>query len=376
MSLQKHPIAHFTHLLQRHRAFRLQNLSRITAYYLGIIAREPFRIYEKLKFNDEAIDSVKIEKDPLFVLGHWRSGTSYLQYLLAKDPQFGYLSRFQSIFPDMFLGSESFMKPFIQSIFDNRAIINAIDSISINVDWDAPAEVDIALTALFSSVTPHWGHIFPKNGQPYFDKYLFFEEASPAELAQWQKVHKHLLKKLTLKNQGKQLVIKSPGNTARVNRLLELYPNAKFIYIHRNPYDVFYSNRKLWNLIISKLALQEYSQQEIDEKIIEIYKRVIRRYRDERANIPEQNLCELQFEDFVVDPVSALRNAYQKLNIDEFENAKNHFQSFVRKTEKNSASSYQYDLEIVERIKREWQESLSEWPYPDPLETVSEKEVA
>lgn len=39
----------------------------------------------------------------------------------------------------------------------------------------------------------------------------------------------------------KRLVLKSPVHTARVKLLLELFPDAQFVYIHRDPYDVFRS---------------------------------------------------------------------------------------------------------------------------------------
>jgi len=39
----------------------------------------------------------------------------------------------------------------------------------------------------------------------------------------------------------KRLLLKSPVHTARIKLLLKLFPDAQFVYIHRNPYDVFRS---------------------------------------------------------------------------------------------------------------------------------------
>ncbi len=51
-----------------------------------------------------------------------------------------------------------------------------------------------------------------------------------------------MLRKLTVRHGSeKRLVIKSPVHTARVALLLKLFPDAQFIYIHRNPYEVFQS---------------------------------------------------------------------------------------------------------------------------------------
>lgn len=367
MSLKKHPIVHLTQLLGYHRVVTRKKYKLIAAYYLKLLAREPFRIIENIKFNNETIKNIELEEDPVFILGHWRSGTSFLQYLLAKDPQFGYLSKFQTFFPDVFLSSEKFVKPILDSIAKFIPITGAMDRISINVDWESPGELDIALTTLVSTVTPHWGHVFPQDGQKYFEKYLFFDEATDKEIAQWQRLHTYLLKKITLKHGGKQVLIKSPGNTARVEKLLELYPNAKFVYIHRNPYDVFYSNRKLWDMILDNLSFQELKQEQVDEKIFEIYSRVMQKYLTQRELIPEGNLAEIRFEEFTSEPIEVLSGVYDQLNIRGFDTAKPHFNDFLQQIDSSGPSSYEFEPEIIQMINDRWDFSLDEWSYPNPL---------
>lgn len=367
MPLKKHPIFHFTHLLSAHRAFTGKNFLKISAFYLKLLAREPFRLFEQWKFGRRAIESVGLEKDPLFILGHWRSGTSFLQYLVSKDPRLGYMNKFQSIFPDVFLGSERILKPMVRHISSLVPITRAMDRISIDIDWDSPGELDVALTTLVSTVSPHWGHMFPRDGREYFDKYLFFDTISAREEEHWKQLHLHLVKKLSLKHKGKRILVKSPGNTARIKKLLDIYPNARFIYIHRNPYDVFYSNRKLWNILLKNIGLQELKQQEIDDLIIELYQRVIQKYLEQRVLIPGHNLVELKFEEVTEQPVEKLRYTYEILNMPGFYEAEPHFESFARSQEQKKPSRYDYDSDIIKRIKENWEFSLEAWPYPDPM---------
>jgi hypothetical protein len=47
---------------------------------------------------------------PLFVLGHWRSGTTHLHNLLCLDERAGYTTTFQTVFPNHLFG---FHKPLI-----------------------------------------------------------------------------------------------------------------------------------------------------------------------------------------------------------------------------------------------------------------------
>jgi len=368
MPLKKHPITYFTHLLSRHRAFTAKNILKISAFYLKLLTREPFRLFEQWKHGPRVIERVELEKDPLFILGHWRSGTSFLQYLVGKDPRLGYLNKFQSIFPDLFLGSERILKPVVRKISSLVPVTKAMDRISIDVDWNSPGELDVALTTLVSPVTPHWGHMFARDGRQYFDKYLFFDTISDGEEEHWKQLHLYMVKKLTLKHNGKRILIKSPGNTARIKNLLDIYPNARFIYIHRNPYDVFYSNRKLWNILLETIGLQHLEQEEIDNLILELYQRVIQKYLEQRALIPDHNLVELKFEEVTEQPVNQLRYTYEMLNMPGFEEAEALVEKFARSQAQRKPSRYVYDPDIIERINETWDCSLDAWPYPDPLE--------
>src|SRR2546422_5967185 len=47
-------------------------------------------------------------KPPVFILGHWRSGTTHLHYLLARDQRFASPNTYQVSYPRTFLTTESF----------------------------------------------------------------------------------------------------------------------------------------------------------------------------------------------------------------------------------------------------------------------------
>ena len=60
----------------------------------------------------------------------------------------------------------------------------------------------------------------------------------------------YLMRKLTLRHTlrggvGKRLVVKSPIHTARIPLLRRLFPKAKFVYIHRHPFELFQSACRL-----------------------------------------------------------------------------------------------------------------------------------
>src|SRR5437879_2949234 len=78
-------------------------LRAINSLAFSFIA-EPFRLLEHLRF-DRAVNNLNIDEPPVFILGHWRSGTTYLHNLMCEDAQMGYVTTYQGIFPEL-LGSE------------------------------------------------------------------------------------------------------------------------------------------------------------------------------------------------------------------------------------------------------------------------------
>ncbi len=349
-------------LLKKHRAFSRENFPKITAFYLKLILQEPFRILENINHKDK-IRTHNLPKDPIFVIGHWRSGTSFLQYLLGRDQQFGFMNKFQVVFPDLFLQSESFLKSLVQRIPETLNIVRDAQNMSIDLDLNSPSEIEIALTTMISPTSLHWGHIFPNDRWEYFDKYLFFDTATHKEITQWKHDYHHLIKKTSLKNDGRQLLIKSPGNTSRIKKLLEMYPDAKFIFIHRNPYDVFYSSKKLWFTLLNNLSLQNFTHHQMEQAIIQVYKKLMTRYVEQRKLVPERQLIELRFEDVMAHPIQQLFSVYEHLQLDGFAKAEPQFREFLAQ-QTGDRSTYEYSDHILSLINKNWDFTFEQWDYP------------
>lgn len=361
------PILFYTKQLFENRSAFYSNANpeiykRIFAWYMKLFVTEPFRWYEIIT-RDRQIKNHKLDRPPLFILGHWRSGTSFLQTLLSRDPARGFLHKYASVFPESFLSSESVIKPVVRKITDTFETKQNISKISVSWEWETPGELDIAMATLFSPYSLHWGHVFPADKfDHYMEKYAYFNTATEEEEKRWKETCRYLINKASIKNRKKQLIIKSPANTGRIEQLLDLYPNAKFVYIHRNPFDVFYSNLKMWNVILDNLSFQQISRKQIIEHILRTYRKLLSSYLEQRSSIPRENLIELKYETFVEDPIVGLDRVYNTLSLGGFDDALPAFQQFLSNQEKKS-SSYQYEPEIVSRIEKEWQFSLREWPY-------------
>src|SRR6185312_2307462 len=168
-----------------------------------------------------AIRATKVEA-PVFILGHYRSGTTHLHELLSHDKRFASPNRFQTFNPRTFLGTESWLSPIVEPFMLPRRV----------------QEDEVAFMVL-TQLSPYMDWCFPRSRSGY-GRYLTFRAAEPGEVATWSAAMERFLKTLTLKL-GKPLILKSPPHTARMRLLLDIFPDARFIHIRRDPYAVFVS---------------------------------------------------------------------------------------------------------------------------------------
>ena len=78
-------------------------------FFVSLISTfgSPFRFYE-IRRLDKKINQIDISKPPVFILGHWRSGSTYLHNLLCQDPRFGFVTTLQAAFPRSFMSTNVF----------------------------------------------------------------------------------------------------------------------------------------------------------------------------------------------------------------------------------------------------------------------------
>jgi len=120
------------------------------------------------------------------------------------------------------------------------------------------------------------------------------------------------MKAVTYSNHGKRLVLKNPPNTARITTLMELFPDARFIHIYRNPYKVYLSTKRMRTKVLDKLALQHTTDEQIENHVIDNYIRLMKSYFKQKDQIPDGHLIEIRYEDLVADPMGQIREVYAR----------------------------------------------------------------
>lgn len=314
-----------------------------------------YRRKEQKKYGN-LVEQVQLDQPPIFVLGHWRSGTTLLHNLMCLDPQLCFLNLFQAYNPHTFLYMEPIIAP---RMANRRAEKRPMDN--MKVKFDSPAEDEFAL-AILSLRSPLLSWPFPRREQ-YYDQDLTFQNSSRQGLEKWKNSLLLLCKKITLKYQCR-IIFKSPAHTARIKLLLEMFPEALFIHIHRNPYTVFLSTRKLYDTAIPGSYLQKPKLDQINDGILRRYRLMYDAFFEQVNLIPKENYVEIGFEDFEQDLIATIAHIYNSLRLTGFDTLKPLLQNYV-----DSIAGYkknvhpEIEVSLKEQIANQWKSSFEAWNY-------------
>lgn len=260
----------------------------------------------------ERIDAVRFRDPPIFVVGHWRAGTTLLHELLALDDRFTSPTTLQCFAPCHFLLSDDFFRRFLWFLTpDKRPMDN------MAAGWDRPQEDEFAL-ALLGLPSTYTDVAFP-NRPPMDPGSLDLSGLTPRERAKWERTFVRFLKAVALRD-PRRLVLKSPPHTARIPTLRKLFPGAKFVHIKRNPYTLFASTVNLWLSLARKHGFQTpRGGPDVEEKVFREFRTIFERLEEAKPQIPAGDFAEIRYEDLTADLVAGVGRVYADLGLGGFD---------------------------------------------------------
>jgi hypothetical protein len=213
--------------------------------------------------------------------------------------------------------------------------------------FDLPQEDELAINVMTAghAVSPYmalWFMNLEKTFRPYFafddtaatttsaastnetvDQSLPDDQMAHARII-WTNAMLHLLKKLTLRARWRQpdsqnrLVLKSPVHTARIPLLLQLFPDAQFIYIHRHPYEVFRSAAHMADTTYWYTYFYTPTPSMIQEFILRQYEILWDRYQEGKKLVMQNNqqLVEVSYDELSDNPIRTVERIYRELGWD------------------------------------------------------------
>ena len=294
---------------------------------------------------------------PVFIVGHWRSGTTYLFNLLSGTPGFTYARPIPTGLPWNFLLLGRLLEPLLKWAIPRQ---RGIDPMAVTPD--APQEDEIALASMTIPSYYH-GVYWPERFRAAMAEGLFFDGCSDAEIRRWQARLVHFTAKTSLRGGGRQVLIKNPAHTGRIARIRALWPDAKFIHIVRNPYHVYQSTRRMFTDLTAMLAFQPVDTDLVTRTLQESYPRMMDRLATDTADLPENQFIQIRFEDLTQDPLSVLERIARQLALAETDGLMDAARRHLESVAGYESRTREVPSDVKEAVNAHWWQQRERFGY-------------
>jgi len=326
---------------------------------LSVLGRWPFSTAERLALENK-LPAIEDMPPPVFILGHWRSGTTHLYNIMCESGEWGFVPPVATGLPWDLFGIAKAFNPLLERALPKHRFID-----NIPVTPTSPQEDEIAI-ANMSEVSFYHGIYFPRNFAENVQRGLFFDGCATSDVRGWRRQFTYFLRKLYLYQDRKPLLIKNPVYTGRFAMLREMFPGAKFVHIHRNPYEVFLSMRNFYAKLLKEFALQGYDHVDIDETILSVYERMMNDYLRDAAEVPPEQLIELRYDQLDADPMAAVGAIYEQLSLPGFDRSRDKFDAYLASVATFKKNAFDYSDEAAAKVEARLRPFLERWGYERP----------
>lgn len=309
---------------------------------------------QQLVFGSK-LRAISIHPTPLFIIGHWRTGTTYLHELLSQDDRFVFPTTFECLAPHHCLLTQAwFAKAFGWMMPPARLVDN------VTMGFDRPQEDEFALMST-GAPSPMWSFAYPDD--TLGDEYLTLGALSSEDRNRWGQLLVHFLQLVTFRQGRKPIILKSPGHTARIEVLLKLFPQARFLHIVRDPYTVFASTMHLWKTTVGVSRMIDNDSENLQGRVLHNFSAMYQGFADARGKIPSGQFCQVRYEDLVADPLTVLKSSYQSLQLGDFENVRHRVTQYANALKRYKTNSFDINADMRRLVDQHWASIFREWGY-------------
>jgi hypothetical protein len=237
------------------------------------------------------------------------------------------------------------------------------DNVKLGTDY--PQEEEFALASR-TAACYYFFWYFPDKMLDYFDEFLTFEKGNSKKRKSFIKDYRRVIQKALINTGNKRFLSKNPVHTGRIPLLLEMFPDARFIYIHRNPVDVILSTRHFFSKMMPGLTLKKIDFDQINKDIYAVYNKLMREYLETKAMIPEGRLVEVSYDELTANTMGEIKKVYDKLGFDGFEKASTLIEDYANLKKNYVRNKYAISQELLDEILLETSFAMNHYNYEIP----------
>jgi hypothetical protein len=302
-----------------------------------------------------AVRRAPIPKSPIFILGHWRTGTTLLHELLILDERHSFPTTYECLEPNHFLLTEKLLSRWLWFLMPSRRPMD-----NMAAGWDRPQEDEFAL-CMMGQPSPYLTIAFP-NHPPQDQEALDLERMPTTRRTRWKRAFLLLLRRIAFIN-PKRLVLKSPTHTCRIRTLLELFPKVLFVHIVRDPYVVFPSTVNLWKSLYETHGLQKPTFAGLEEYVFATFTHMYAKLEEGRKLVKPSRFYELRYEELVRNPIEEMHKLYEHLGLGGFEEVRPRLEEYLAKNRNYRTNRYEMKPALRAEITRRWGDVIRRYGY-------------
>lgn len=270
--------------------------------------------------------------DPIFILGLWRSGTTYLHDLLSTCPEIISPRTWQCMNPSVFR-----LRPPPAA---DQVIRRPMDGVTI--DALSPQEDEFALLAL-GAPSVYRGFLDPRR-LPELSGWLDPNAWSKQEPDDWLPPWLDFLAGVGDGKPGR-LLLKSPNHTFRIRALAEIFPRASYVWLVRDPLKTFLSNRKMWLAMFQRYALWHWDTALLDDFLCSALANSAKCLIHAKTSIPKERLVVISFDELTESPLSTVEHINARLALGDWSRMHATISRIV--ADRSSYRPDRYDLPVL-----------------------------
>jgi len=273
-------------------------------------------------------------REPLFIVGLPRSGTSVLHRLLGADPEHRS--------PLMW----EVRSPSPPTRYDEKRRIQRARQGCNFFNWVAPtfryvhtvgAEIPQECVSL---MTPTFlsDQFDAMYYVPSYRAWFFRQDLRPA-----YEYHRRFLQHLQFRRGARRWILKAPTHMFAMPALLSAYPDALFVQTHRTPVDAMASVSSLVTILRSAFS-DAVDPVIVGREAIDYWSKTMDKFLRERDRLANNRICDIQYDEIRREPIRAVRRIYEYFGWSLSHEAERRMRVLVASQAKRQSANHRYDL--------------------------------
>jgi len=318
---------------------------QVFAYSLVDVLSRQLYIQNNLKSHPEIAD-IPVEK-PIFITGLPRTGTTLTHNLISQDSQWRVLQYYELVYPFVIPGVDHYDDYTIQLAEQGlQRIYQYFPQLKVRHETKvtAPEECYHLKRNTFYCIS--WAN------ETYSPTYM--EWFLQQDMTEAYRYYKKQLQLLLWRRPGKELLLKCPSHLYHVDSIFKVFPQARVIWLHRNPVKSIASG-------LSLLSLFHTQNNGKNNPFLDLYLKYYQQALHQATEIErsgDPRLLSVSYKRMVDSPIDEIHRIYDKLNLTWNPENENNIRKWLEKNPQHKHGVHRYNIEdfgLTEtRIKTEF----------------------